>query len=151
MTFLQHDPPLTFAEAETIFSEFLTTNGFPRRIRWVTREHVVIEGDSRVHFVCYEGSDAGRAEAKRRYEEGLAREFGIILQAFCATSSESVAGVAIPADAADAQYRRVYGRLKCSCPTSLIPASIVRDPIQWQSLADGFRARADIMREAYDL
>ncbi len=151
MTSSQHDPPTTLAEAEALFSIFLASNGFPSRIRWITGKHLVIDGDSRLHFVCADGADVGRAEANRRYTEGLAKGFGVILQAFCATSNESLAGVAIPASATEAQYRRVHRSLKCLCPTSQIPASIVRDPIQWESLSDRFRSRKQLMRQAYDL
>jgi hypothetical protein len=150
MTGSRPDPPLTLAEAENAFSQFLSTNGLPSRIRWITAEQIIV-GDDRHHFVSAEGAELGTAEASRRYMEGVTNGLGIVLQAFCATTHETIAAVYVPTDSIDAQHRLIGRGLKLSCPTSPIPASTVENPVEWRHLAENFRTRFDIMRQAYDL
>jgi hypothetical protein len=150
MTDSQPDPPLTLAGAEDAFSQFLSSNGYPLRIRWITAEQIVL-GDNRHHFISTLGAEIGHAEASRRYAEGLKKGLGILLQGFCATPKETIAGIYIPTDSTDAEYRRIGLGLKLSCPTSLIPASTIEDSVEWKHLAADFRTRFQIMRQAYDL
>jgi hypothetical protein len=150
MTGSPPDPPLSLAKAEDKFGLFLSSNGYPWRIRWITAEQIVV-GDDRHHFICAEGAEVGLAEATLRYSEGLKRGLGILLQAICATPSETIANVYAPTDSTDAQYRLMGRGLKLSCPTSMPPASIVYHPLQWDLLAADFRFRFEIMRQAYDL
>jgi hypothetical protein len=93
----------------------------------------------------------GLAEASQRYTEGLKRCLGILLQAICTTPTETTASVYVPTDSTDAQYHLMGRGLKLSCPTSMLPASIVYHPLQWDLLAADFRFRFEIMRQAYDL
>ncbi|MGO9319077.1 MAG: hypothetical protein ACLPXT_09340 [Terracidiphilus sp.] len=150
MTDSLQDPPLTLAEAEDEFSQFLSSNGFPSRIRWITAEQIVM-GEDRHHFISALGAETDHAQASRRYTEGLKKGLGILLRAFCSTPSQTIAGINIPTDPTDAQYRHIGRGLKLSCPTSLIPASIVEDPIEWQHPAADFYTRFEMMRRAYDL
>jgi len=150
MTGPSPDPPLSLAEAEDKFSLFLSSHGFPSRIRWITAEQMVVDDDRR-HFICAEGAEVGLAEASQRYTEGLKRCLGILLQAICTTPTETIASVYVPTDSTDAQYHLMGRGLKLSCPTSMLPASIVYHPLQWDLLAADFRFRFEIMRQAYDL
>jgi hypothetical protein len=151
MTDQRSDPPDTLQESTGRFGQFLNANGYPSQIRWITAEQIVVGSEDCHHFVCASGAEAGLAEANLRYAEGLKRGIGILLQAFCATPIETIAGVFVPTDLTDAQSRLIGPGLKLSCPTSLIPASNVDDPIQWQLLIADFRERFEIMRQAYDL
>jgi hypothetical protein len=150
MIYSQSDPPLTLAEAEVAFSQFLSSNRYPSRIRWITAEQIVL-GANRHHFINALGAEIGHDEASLRYLEGLKKGIGLLLQGFCATPKETIAGIYVPTDSTDAQYRRIGLGLKLSCPTSLIHASIVEDPVEWQRLVADFRSLFQIMRQAYDL
>jgi hypothetical protein len=137
-------------EAEQKFSHFLDTNGYPTRIRWIMADQIVV-GDERHHFIRSTGAQQALAEMERRYDVGLQRGLGILLQAICATHGETVASVYIPTDTTDAQNRMIRPGLKLSCPTSLITASVVEDSDEWERLAVGFRFRIEALSQAYDL
>jgi hypothetical protein len=146
----QLDPPATLSESEKQFCPFLASNGYPEHIRWITSDQIAI-GDGRQHFIRAEGSEQAIAEARERYEAGLDRGLGILLHAICATSDKTIASVYVPTDQFDAENRRIKRGLKLSCPTSLIPASVIDDPLQWQQITANFRERFEIMRQSYDL
>jgi hypothetical protein len=144
------DPPLTFSEAEQKFAHFLDTNGYPACIRWIVADQI-LPGDDRQHFIRATGAEEAQIEMERRYELGLQRGLGISLQAICATHAETGASVYIPTDTTDAQYRMIRRGLKLSCPTSLIPASLIENPDEWQRLVEGCRFRIEAWRQCYDL
>ena len=144
------DPPLTVAEAEKTFAHFLNTNGYPACIRWIMADQI-LPGDDRHHFIRATGAEQAQTEMERRYKVGLNRGLGISLRAICATHAETVASVYIPTDTTDAQYRMIRRGLKLSCPTSLIPASLVENPDEWQRLDEGSRFRIEAWRQCYDL
>jgi hypothetical protein len=144
------DPPLTFSEAEQEFGHFLNAYGYPACLRWIMADQI-LPGDDRHHFIRATGAEEALTEMERRYEIGLQRGLGILLQAICATHAETGASVYIPTDTTDAQYRMIGRGLKLSCPTSLIPASLVENPDEWQRLVEGSRFRIEVWRQSYDL
>jgi hypothetical protein len=146
----QPDPPLTLFEAAERFSRFLISNGYPAGIRWITADQILL-GDDRQHFTRATGAEDALAEAQSRYEVGLKRNLGILLQAICATASETIASVYFPTTATDAQYRRIRPRLKLSCPATIIPAKMVEDPSEWRQLGLDTCTRSETLRETYDL
>ena len=145
------DPPSTFEEAVAIFSQFLERNGYSSPVRWITKDQLVIEGDPALHWVCASGAVSAKAEALRRYEIGLQRGLGIIMQAICSTSDETIANIVIPEDPRDAECRRVYGSLKCSCPATRVEARAIENSSEWMALLEEFQSRAHVMTTAYDL
>jgi hypothetical protein len=150
MTSASPDPPLSLREAEDRFGEFLSSNGYPSRVRWILEDQIAVETDRR-HFVRAHGADEALAEAQRRYRVGLEKGLGILLQAICATSSETISNVYLPVDATDAQRRMIRPGLKLSCPTAPVPTVVIESESEWRTLKLSLRERAGILREAYDL
>lgn len=150
MTHQQPDPPLTLQKASERFSQFLASNGYPSRIRWITADQILL-GDNRQHFIRAEGSEEAFAEAQRRYTAGLKSGVGIVLQAICATPSVTIASAFIPLDEPDAKYRGSPQNLKLSCPVALIPASIVENPVEWGQLELDTHTRSEMLRDIYNL
>jgi hypothetical protein len=74
-----------------------------------------------------------------------------MLQAICVTHYETVVSVYVPADATDAEYRRIIPGLKLSCPTTIDHATMVDDPSEWDELRRKTSTRAKIASEAFDL
>jgi hypothetical protein len=61
---------------------------------------------------------------------GLERNFGIKLQAICATASETFASVFVPEDDVDAQYHLMGRGLNLSCPVERYCTAAVRESDQ---------------------
>ena len=96
------DPPRTLADAENVFKEFLAQNGYPRNIRWVTADDVVLDDHGR--FWIREHHRMASEQAGLRYSAGVVGNRGIALRAVCATDTETIATVFVPANDLDAQY-----------------------------------------------
>ncbi|MGD0736073.1 MAG: hypothetical protein ABR976_13045 [Terracidiphilus sp.] len=150
MTDQQADPPETFRESAEKFSRFLAENGHPSRIRWITAYQILL-GDNRQHFIRASGAEEALEVAQLRYNTGLNRGLGILLQAICVTKDETIASVYTPTDKTDAEYRRIRPCLKLSCPTELTPATVVVDQVEWQQLETNTRTRSKMLHDTYDL
>jgi len=96
------DPPQTLSAAEEKFGTFLTTQNYPKAICWVMPGDVVVD-TNRHYWVRKREAEATRYAALR-YSVGLERNFGVKLQAICATESETFASVFVPEDDIDEQY-----------------------------------------------
>src|ERR1019366_4259439 len=99
-----------------------------------------------VHAVS---ADEAHAAVERHYIAGLKTGFGILLQALCATASETIAEIYIPSDEADAKLNRIRSSLKFTCPGAITPASYVHDPIEWQRRKAEADDRAKALRAAF--
>jgi hypothetical protein len=126
------DPPQTLSAAEEKFGTFLTTQNYPKAICWVMPGDVVVD-TNRHYWVRKREAEATRYAALR-YSVGLERNFGVKLQAICATESETFASVFVPEDDLDAQYHLMGRGLKLSCPVERYSASAVRNPLKWRLL-----------------
>jgi hypothetical protein len=144
------DTPLTLAAGAEQFSTFLSANAYPENIRWVTRHQITL-GNDNMYYVSFDGAEEGQIEAERRYEEGLTRGLGILLQAICCTTDATIASVYFPSDTEDAQQRRMLPGLKLSCPTSRVLASFVTDNEHWARLNEEMEQRSRLINETYDL
>jgi hypothetical protein len=126
------DPPQTLSAAEETFRTFLATQNYPKTIFWVRPGDVVVD-TSRHYWVRKRGAKGARYAAQR-YSVGLERNFGVKLQAICATESETFASVLVPEDDVDAQYRLMERGLKLSCPAERNATSTVTNPLKWKLL-----------------
>lgn len=141
-------PPSCLAEAEGLFAEYLAANNYPAQIRWITAEQILQSEDGN-YLVYASGEESSRAEAGSRYAAGLEAGFGILLQALCATASQTVAEIYIPSGEADAKLNRIRSCLKFTCPLTVAPAAYVHDPAEWQRIKTAADERARRLREAF--
>jgi hypothetical protein len=145
---LESSPPSSLTEAAELFAEYLATNTYPTQIRWITPDQI-FQGDDGTYLVHAVSPEAALAEAKKLYAAGLNTGFGILLQALCATESETIAEIYIPSDEADAKLNRIRSNLKFTCPGVITPASYIHDPVEWQRLKTEADDRAKALRAAF--
>jgi hypothetical protein len=126
------DLPQTLSAAEDKFGTFLATQNYPESIYWIMPGDVVVD-TSRHHWVRKCGAEGPRYAALR-YAVGLERNFGIKLQAICATESETFASVFVPENDVDAQYNLMGRGLKLSCPVGRYSTSTVTNSLRWRIL-----------------
>jgi hypothetical protein len=93
--------------------------------------------------------EEARTAAESQYNAGLKAGFGILLQALCATESETIAEIYIPSDEADAKLNRIRSSLKFTCPGTIARASYIGDPVEWQRLKSEADQRAKALRAAF--
>jgi hypothetical protein len=91
---LNPDLPKTLKEAEQKFTDFLVRQNYPDTVCWL------IPGDVAVNIGPHYWVRKRSAEAARyaalRYAEGVDRNLGILLEAICATETETFASVFVP-------------------------------------------------------
>jgi len=126
------DPPDTLSAAEEKFRPFLATQNYPTAICWLMPGDVVV--DTNRHYWVRKRDAEGTGYAALRYSVGRERNFGIKLQAICATESETFASVFVPEDDRDAQYHLMGRGLKLSCPVERYSTSTVMNPLKWYLL-----------------
>lgn len=127
------DPPLALDAAEQKFSAFLASQGYPKMVRWLSPEELLV--DTKRHYWIRPRQSKTTNRAAQRYLEGLERNLGIELRAICATDTETFACVFVPADDdLDRQYHLMGRMLKLSCPVERRPASTIRNPLKWFAL-----------------
>ncbi len=129
MTDANADPPQSLSAAEEKFAAFLATQNYPKTICWVMRGDVVVE--TNCHYWVRKREAEATRYAARRYSVGLERNFGVKLQAICATESETFASVFVPKNDLDAQYHQMGRGLQLSCPVERYSTSIVTNPLKW--------------------
>lgn len=93
----------------------------------------VIVDNTRHYWVRKREAQATRYAALR-YSEGLERNFGVMLQAICATGLETFACVFVPENDFDSQSHLMPRGLKLSCPVERYSTSTVRNPLWWKVL-----------------
>ncbi len=123
------DPPDSLSAAEEKFRTFLASQNYPTSICWLMPGDVVVDTNRR-YWVRKREAEATRYAALR-YSVGLERNFGIKLQAICATEVETFASVFVPEDDLDAQYHLMGRGLKLSCPVERYSTSTVTNPLKW--------------------
>src|SRR5215468_1754351 len=126
------DPPLSLDAAEEQFRRFLRTQQLSEAIWWLMPGDVVVAAGPR--YWVRKRADEALPYARARYEEGLRRNLGILLEVVCATEKETFAGVFIPSDPIDAQHRLMGRGLKISCPVQRYPTSITNNALRWSLL-----------------
>ena len=126
------DPPLSLDAAEQKFSAFLALQGYRKMVRWVSPDELLV--DAKHYYWIRPRRSKTQNLADQRYMEGLERNLGIELRAICATETETVACVFVPADDLDRQYHLMGRMLKLSCPVERRPASTIRNPFKWFAL-----------------
>lgn len=135
------DPPLALDAAQEKFSAFPASQGYPKMVRWLSPEELLV--DTKRHYWVRPRRSKTTNRAEQRYAEGLDRNLGIELRAICATETETLACVFVPADDLDRQYHLMGRMLKLSCPAERRPASTIRNPLKWVALrlVNGRRSR----------
>ena len=145
---LESAPPSTLSEAAQLFAEYLATNAYPTQIRWITPTQI-LQAENGIYLVHAVSSLDALTEAENHYAAGLKTGFGILLQALCATATETIAEIYIPSDEADAKLNRIRSSLKFTCPGSITPASYVHNSAEWQRLKSEADARAKALRATF--
>ena len=145
---LQSAPPPTLLEAVQLFAEYLASNGYPTRIRWITPDQI-LQGEDGKYLVHAVSNEDAKAQSEAQYNAGLMAGFGILLQALCAAGTETIAEIYIPSDEADAKLNRIRSSLKFTCPGTIIPASYVQDSVAWQRMKSEADDRAKALRAAF--
>jgi hypothetical protein len=144
----ESSPPSSLAEASLLFAEYLATNAYPTQIRWITPDQI-FQDENGAYLVYAADPEAALADAEIHYAAGLNTGFGILLQALCATASETIAEIYIPSDESDAKLNRIRSSLKFTCPGAITPASYIHDSVEWQRLKSAADERAKALRAAF--
>ena len=126
---LNADPPKTLEEAEQKLKGFLLRQHYPEAICWLIPGDVLASAGPR-YWVRKRGTEAKQYTATR-YAEGVDRNLGILLEAVCATETETFASVFIPEDDLDAQYHLMGPLLKLSCPVERHSTTEITNPLRW--------------------
>src|SRR4051794_10672692 len=92
----------SFAEAVATFVAFLTREGAPSDVVWVSREEVTSQ--RRKIWVRFGDADDAKRHAEAQYEAGRRRGLGVALCAFCKVGTSTLAYVWMPRDETDASY-----------------------------------------------
>ncbi len=129
--------PETFSDAERGFKRFLASQNYPDSICWLTPGDLVI-AQNRHYWARKRGAKQSEIAALQ-YRFGVQRNLGILLEAVCATETETFARVFIPEDDIDAQYRLIGRGLKLSCPVERYRMSAVTNPVHWLFLRLRYR------------
>ena len=145
---LESAAPPTLAEAAQLFSEYLASNSYPTQVRWITPDQI-LQGEDGIYLVHAVSEEEARAAAESHYNAGLTAGFGILLQALCATSEETIAEIYIPSDEADAKLNRIRSSLKFTCPGAITAASYVQDSAAWKRMKAEADDRAKALRAAF--
>ena len=143
---MQHRPPHSIAHnaiewgsqnvwatrPEEKFRTFLSPQNYPTTICWLMPGDVVADRN-RYLWVRKRGPE-GTRYATLRYSVGLERNFGVELEAICATETETFACVVVPEDVMDAQ-RYLMGRgLKLTCRVERFATSAVTSSLKGRLL-----------------
>ena len=136
--------PVSFHEAVARFRTFLRSNDRPEVVAWINPEDVVAV-KSRLH-VRLRGPDRRWMDAQCRYELGLDRKLGIVLQQVCEARGISCCQVYIPKNARDAEALGMSPRLQMSFVQEVRRANGVTSRLYWTWLnmrgqADPFKLR----------
>ena len=83
--------------------------------------------------------------ATLRYGLGTKRNLGILLEAICATETETFARVFVPEDDIDAQYHLLGRGLRLSCPVEKCRTSAVSNPLYWLLLRLRYGKRSKML------
>ena len=99
--------------------------------------------DTNRHYWVRERQAEATGYAALRYSVGVESNFGIKLQAICATKAETFASVFVPENDVDASTHRMGRGLKLSCPVERYSTSTVSNPLKWWLLwwRNGQRSR----------
>jgi hypothetical protein len=123
------DPPGSFDIATERFQLFLSTQGYPCKVSWITSGATLV--DRQHHFWIRSKENSGLRDAQQLYSEGLRRKLGIELRAVCCSDLETFGFVFVPKDDLDRQCHLMGPCLKLSCPSEKFSASKVGNPIKW--------------------
>lgn len=126
---LSPNPPKTLNEAEERFRGFLRRVNYPDVICWLIPGDVVVSAGP--HYWVRKRAGKAAEYAALRYAEGVNRNFGILLEAICATEAETFASVFVPEDDEDAQRHLMGPVLKLSCPVERHSTTVITNPFRW--------------------
>ena len=137
-------PAVSFHEAVARFRAFLRVNDRPEVVAWINPEDVVAV-KTRL-YVRLSGPDRRWMDAQCRYELGLDRKLGIVLQQVCEARGISCCHVYIPKNARDAEALAIEAGLKMSVSEETRRARGVTSRIYWawvnmRGQADPFKLR----------
>jgi len=138
------DPPETLASAAELFSRFLSEDGLPSRICWLTHSDVLIGCRDR-RFLVHPRPEAGLQTAQIAYSLGLQQGLGIALTAMCASDEETFAHVVIPEDERDRQCRLMGNGLKLSHPSERSKTTVVLSDLRWTILVSRYSERSNVL------
>jgi hypothetical protein len=119
----------TFDETVSRFRDFLQSQGWPSKIAWLQREHLLVAKIWR--FWVREPGPHAELGAKATYELGLKQGYGIRLDGICADENTTFATVFVPRDHVESEQAMMLGGVKLSIPTKRPYGLLVRNRAQW--------------------
>ena len=125
-------PPAAFHDAVNRFRSFLRVHGRPEAIVWIRPEDVIAV-NSRLH-VRLDSPSRRWMDAQCRYELGLERKMGIVLDQVCQAPGLSCCQVYIPKNAAEAEQRLGGGAFNLCLSAEDRRAKAVTSRIYWRWL-----------------
>lgn len=104
-----------FDEAAQKFREFLVSLGWPGQIIWI-RDGDIIRRARDPLTICRSEQGDGEENAQRKYEIGLRKGLGVLLEAICTLGDATCAIVSYPVDQREAELLMYpsHGGLKLS-------------------------------------
>jgi hypothetical protein len=132
-------PAVSFHDAVGRFRAFLRANDRPEVVAWIGPDDVIAVQSS-LH-VLLRGPDRRWRDAQCRYELGLDRKLGIVLEQVCESQGISCCQVYIPRNARDAEVLAIEAGLKMSVSEETRRARGVTSRLYWAWLK--MRGRAD--------
>ena len=131
--------PVSFHDAVARFRTFLRANDRPEVVAWINPEDVMAV-KTRLH-VRLRGPDRRWMDAQCRYELGLDRKLGILLEQVCEARGISCCHVYIPKNARDAEALAIEAGLKMSVSQETRRARGVTNRLYWAWV--NMRGRSD--------
>ncbi|MHC4993668.1 MAG: hypothetical protein ACYTGQ_01305 [Planctomycetota bacterium] len=121
----------SFEAAELGLKEFLAKNLHPNRIAWVFSEDISSSGTK--VWVRWPIPDQNTAAAKRHYEQGLVRGFGIAIRSICVANKTTCCYVWSPPDEYEAAKSNLGIGLRYSVMRPLADATPVTGAVAWST------------------
>lgn len=123
----------SFDEALDDFRQFILSQKLPAQLIWIFSEDVIFQNEHIFIKTPVFGENA--LFARKCYELGQKRNFGVSLQGFCLFESQLCCYIYLPEDEVDAQYSLMSKEtLKYSVRTNLIEAQPVSNILEWMML-----------------
>ena len=109
----------SFVDAVTKFQEFLKANKYSAEIVWVQPDDVLLT-DKRLFYVRVSLPHAREKMAQQMYEEGIARQRGVLFRTICDLDGATGSHVWVPASDDEAARSLMPSGLKLSVQTDRI-------------------------------
>ncbi len=130
----------TFRDALSAFRQFLTENGYPSEMIWIKPEDIIPSRGSFV-FVRVSTSKKNEESARKLFDLGISRQYGVLFQAIGEVGNASCCHVWIPQNERESEEALMPRGIKMSARPgdSKLQGKAVRHPLHWLYLMVRYR------------